>query len=372
MQTQFTDRVTIEGMRRTNDGYLVGTVRCARVGCQDYAGHELGQPDLKVITVYRPPEAVFNKDSMATFVGKPVTLGHPPEMVDASNWKKYAAGDIGEKVARDGEFIQVPITLMDADVAKAVEDGTREISMGYTTPTVMQDGVAPDGTPYQAVQTGPIKINHLAIVDKARGGDKLRVGDGAQNWDAAAAPLNPPDAKTEDNMSDGKTLTSVVLGDEAVQVTADSARSIEKFKTDSAKRLSDAENKHKSEMKEKDKELAKKDAEIDGLKAKVLSDEDIDKRVSERAALIDQARAIHKDLDPKGMSDADIRRAVVTAKRGKEALDGKSEAYVDAAFDIIAADHKPKDSFADTMQGGVQTHDADPWAFADQTKEKTA
>ena len=94
MTSQFTDAATISGTRRTNDGYLVADVRCARAGCQDYAGADFGLVG-GTVTVYRPESAVFAKDSLATFAGKPVTVNHPPEMVTADNWKQYAAGDIG-------------------------------------------------------------------------------------------------------------------------------------------------------------------------------------------------------------------------------------------------------------------------------------
>lgn len=154
---RFTDAVTLANTRKTNDGYLVAEIRCARTGCQTYLGSEIGVQDKDKVTVYRPESTVFNRDSMATFAGKPITIGHPSEMVTAENWKDHAVGDIGEDIARDGEFIRVPIKLMDAAAIKQVEDGMREVSMGYTTPISLEDGVAPDGTPYQAVQTGPLR-----------------------------------------------------------------------------------------------------------------------------------------------------------------------------------------------------------------------
>ena len=181
---QFTDLADISGIRVTADGYMVGQVRCARTGCQTYMATDIGLPGSGTVSVYRPPEVVFAKDSLATFAGKPVCMGHPPEMVTSDNWRTYAVGDIGTEIARDGEFVSVPYKIMDAAAIKAVQDGTRQISMGYTTGLSIEDGVAPDGTPYQVVQTGPIRINHLAIVPQARGGSNLRIGDGAD----ASAP----------------------------------------------------------------------------------------------------------------------------------------------------------------------------------------
>lgn len=166
---KFEDRAEISGMRITNDGYMVGDVRCARVGVQQYLARELGMPVDGVINVYRPESSVFDKSSLATFAGKPVTLLHPSEPVTSENWKDYAVGDIGSEIARDGDFVRVPIKLMDLNAIKSVQDGTREISMGYTCEIEFEDGITNDGQSYQAIQRGPIRINHLAIVPEARG-----------------------------------------------------------------------------------------------------------------------------------------------------------------------------------------------------------
>jgi len=331
---QFTDATSLSGTRITADGYLVADVLCARTGCQTYLASELGMVG-DTVTVFRPESAVFSKDSMATFAGKPVTLGHPPEMVTADNWKTYAIGDIGEDIARDGEFIRVPIKMMDAAAIRAVNDGTREISMGYTTPIAMQDGVAPDGTPYQAVQTGPIKINHLALVDRARGGSNLRIGD-ADHW--GASPIPQADMKGS-QMAD--TLRKIVVDGLQVETTDAGATAIEKLtKTIATKdaEIADASVAHKAALDAKDGVLAAKDAEIAKLKAEKLSDADLDARVASRVDLVGKAKAVAKDLDTKGMSDADIRKAAVVAALGDAAVADKSEAYIEARFDMLAED----------------------------------
>ena len=358
----FTDRAALEGARLTGDGYLVATVKCARTGCQDYAAAELGLTDRQgSITVYRPESAVFAKDSLATYAGKPVTVNHPPVMVDSTNWKEYAAGEVGGEIARDGEFVVVPMKLMDAAAIQAVQDGTREISMGYTTPLEMADGVAPDGTPYQAVQTGPIKINHLAIVPKARGGSELRIGDSADKW--GVSPLITTADTKGSQMAD--TLQTVVLGDQAAQVAVADAPKIEAFKAAMAKKLSDAEKKmsekedeYAEKMAAKDAEIAKKDAAIAALEDAKLSDADLDAKVSARADLIGKAKAVADGIETTGKADADIRKAAVAKALGDAAVEGKTQAYIDARFDILVEDaekrdpaQKMKDSQRQTVTG---------------------
>ena len=343
----FTDRAALEGARLTSDGYLVATVKCARTGCQDYAAAELGLTDRQgAVTVYRPESAVFAKDSLATYAGKPVTVNHPPVMVDANNWKEYAAGEIGSEIARDGEFVVVPMKLMDAAAIQAVQDGARELSMGYTTPLELSDGIAPDGTPYQAVQTGPIRINHMALVSKARGGPKLRIGDSADKW--GVSPLITTADTKGRQMAD--TLQTVVLGDQAAQVAVADAPKIEAYKAAMAKQLADAmtekekaDEEHAEKMAAKDAEIAKKDAAIAALEDAKLSDADLDAKVAARADLIGKAKAVADGIETTGMADADIRKAAVAKALGDAAVEGKTQAYIDARFDILVEDAEKRD-----------------------------
>ena len=120
-------------VRETRDGYLVATPLVARTGIQEYRGIELGRADMDVVRVFRPESEVFHKDAMASLAFRPITVNHPPDMVDSKNWRKYAVGQVGEEVARDGEFIRVPIMLMDGDAIRDVKSGKREISLGYTS-----------------------------------------------------------------------------------------------------------------------------------------------------------------------------------------------------------------------------------------------
>ncbi len=331
MTVKFTDTAPLTGTRITTDGYLVGEVLCARAGCQTYLASELGLVG-DTVTVYRPEDVVFDRASLASFAGKPVTMGHPTEAVTAENWKAHAIGDVGTDIARDGEFVRVHYKIMDGAAIAAIQAGdAREVSMGYTTPVAMQDGTAPDGTKYQAVQTGPIRINHLAVVKSARGGSQLRIGDGAFSW--GSAPITLSDKK-EDNMSDA--LKMVVLGDKAVSVAVADAPAIEAFKSDQAKALTDATAAHEKALAVKDATLAAKDAEIAALQAKVMTDVQLDARVSDRAALVTKAKAIAPDLKTDGLADAAIRKAAVVAKIGDMA--GKSDAYIDARFDILCDD----------------------------------
>lgn len=360
---KITDSVTLGDARVNDAGYLEANARTARVGIQQYLGVEMGRPDLDVVNVYRDESEVFKKLSLDTFSKIPITLDHPAEPVTAANWKDVAVGTTGDEVLRDGEYLKIGLKITDAEAVKAIQNGKRELSVGYSTDIIWEDGVAADGTPYQARQTN-IAANHIAIVDRGRAGSKARIGDGA--WGASPfiedKPGLAPITKSNkgDTMSDA--LKTVVLGDKAVQVSVADVAAIEAFKADSAKALADAKAEHDKAIAAKDAELAKKDAEIDDLKGKVLDAAALDKLVQARGDLIATAKAIAADVKVEGLSDAEIRKAVVVAKLGDEAVKDKAEAYIDARFDILAEDAaKNADPVRDALKGGVKTVANDAW-----------
>lgn len=81
--------------------------------------------------------------------------------------------------------------------------------------------------------------------------------------------------------------------------------------------------------------------------------------MAERQELVDAAKAIKSDLKIDGLSNADIKKAVVRGVLGDAAVDakvaGKAEAYVDAfydaSFDMIAGDAKSTQDTASAISG---------------------
>jgi hypothetical protein len=358
-ERRFIDFAPIAGARITTDGYMVAEVRCARTGCQDYRASEIGLVGDDIVTVYRPESAVFDKASLATYAGKPVTVGHPAEPVTADNWREHGVGEVGTEIARDGEFVRVALKLMDGAAIRAVQDGMREISMGYTTPLAIVDGVAPDGTPYQAMQTGPIRINHLAIVPKARGGEALRIGDGSTDGgtDRARWGATPITDRKENDMPDGIPTRTVMIDGLPVVTTDAGAQALEKLSktiADMQAKLTDADARVASAVAANEKAMAAKDAEIADLKAQVLTEDAKAKMIADRVALETLAAKIAPAVKPSGLTDAALRKAVVVAKLGDAAVADKSEVYIDARFDILAEDAGRADPLRAAF-AGVQT-----------------
>lgn len=357
--TKFEDTVEAGAMRMTSDGYLVGEVRCARTGIQQYMASDVGIPGHGIVNVYRPEKTVFSKDSMATFAGKPVTLRHPPVAVTAENWKQYAIGDIGGEIARDGEFIRVPVKIMDSDAIRDIQAGVSEISMGYTCDIEIANGVTPEGEHYDAIQTGHIKINHLAAVERARGGSKLRIGDGADNWGASPVSTVPTrDSQKEASMPD---LKKVVVDGLTIDTTEQGAQIIDKLQNtvqDSAKALTDAKAEHKTAIEAKDEEIGTLKADLAAAKAAAVID--VDKLVADRSALVTQVKAIDAKIDPAGKSDAELRKAAVASRLGDEMVADAGESEINGMFKAIAKGAgAAADPVRDAFSRGVTANDAD-------------
>ncbi len=176
----FRDRAEIKGAARiTPEGYFVADALVARANnIQEYRARELGLSDRapdELVRVFRPEAEVFAADSLATAAHLPITLDHPPVMVDATNWREYSRGDTDAQVLRDGEFIRIPLRVTDAAAVTSVRTDRKEFSLGYAADLKLEAGVF-DGQPYDASVTN-IRYNHLAACRAARGGPELRIVD---------------------------------------------------------------------------------------------------------------------------------------------------------------------------------------------------
>ncbi len=352
MHCEFIDTVAASNVRTTADGYLVADAAVARTGIQEYLGSEVGRPDMPIVRVYRPEEEVFSRDSLNSYAHRPMTNNHPDGPVVSKNWRQHSVGQTGGEVVRDGEFVRVSMVLMDQAAIDDYKSGKRELSMGYSAEIEFVDGVTPDGEQFDAIQRS-LKMNHLALVDKARGGDRLRIGDrSGPDADNNGPTENQP--KGANTMADN--LRKVVLDGLTIETTEQGEQAIAKLQgivSDSAKQLTDAQAVHDAAIAAKDAEMAKKDAEIESLKAKVLSDADIDKRVSERADLVTTAKGL-VDHDYSGMGGDAIKAHVVKAKFGDAAVTDKSQAYIDARFDVLVEQGAPADPVRVAMNAKPQ------------------
>ncbi len=355
------DTVSLGDARVNDAGYLEANARTARIGIQQYLGAELGRPDLGIVNVYRDEAEVFSKRSLDTFSKIPVTLDHPSGPVTAETWKDVAVGTTGDEVLRDGEYLKIGLKITDAAAVKAVQNGKRELSVGYATDIVWEDGTSPDGTPYQARQTA-IMADHIAIVSRGRAGSEVRIGD-AGKW--GAAPITPTMDKEMRTMSDA--LRTVVVDGLSVITTDQGAQAIDKLQkalADSAANITKLQDEHTKTLATKDEEIGKLKADL--KTAQDAAKIDVDKLVADRAELVETVKAIDTKIETAGKSDADLRKAAVAAKLGDEMVKDASDAEILGMFKAVAKDTKAADPVADAIRSGIKPTVTDAKAQADK------
>lgn len=160
-------------MTDTPEGYLIcHDVPINRTGEQIYLARELqldGDPE-RCVTVHRYPEDVFDPAALASFEGKDVTAGHPPEGVVPENHAMYSRGHV-QNVRRAGEQTLADLHIKDPNLISDIKNGViREVSCGY------QCRYELDGTGYRQTH---IRGNHVAVVLRGRAGHDIAIKDAA-------------------------------------------------------------------------------------------------------------------------------------------------------------------------------------------------
>jgi hypothetical protein len=163
------DALEFPKVSKTKEGFLRGKSIVTRVGVFEYLD-ENGS----IRKELRHPDDVFNPDSLSSIKMIPVTDGHPPVFIDSNNAVDFQAGYTGEEyeIIKD-KHISVSVTVTHKSLIDKILLGEKpEISMGYETVLVKEDGVY-DGEKYEFRQTN-IRYNHLASVDRGRAGRDAR------------------------------------------------------------------------------------------------------------------------------------------------------------------------------------------------------
>jgi hypothetical protein len=178
-------------------GFWRGEATIARVGVFEYS-----DASGKTWREFVPPETLSEQGWLDSMSLAPVTLEHPPELIDADNVKRYSVGTLGGEVEYDDGRCDADIVVQDAAAVGAVQKGVREVSCGYLCAVEWVAGEYLDSFgvahPFDAVQRQRIG-NHLALTQRGRQGDTVALrGDSAAYRSDGAAWMVPMADKTAD------------------------------------------------------------------------------------------------------------------------------------------------------------------------------
>lgn len=183
MQYFFTTRLGETRFLQADGSLLCKDVPIARTGTQVYLPEEIDlEPDASgTVTVWRTEDEVFSPETMASFEGVAVTLGHPEGesgeiiFVNPSNFAELAHGHI-QNVRRGTEdksdLLLADVLVKRQEAIDAINSGLTDVSCGYDA---QYKQLAPGkGRQYQ------ITGNHLAVgIPKGRAGAVCAIGDSA-------------------------------------------------------------------------------------------------------------------------------------------------------------------------------------------------
>ncbi len=300
------DRMPLRATR-TSEGFVQDTAVLTRTGVFEYR-----QPNGSVRREYRPPEEVFHADSLASYRGKPITIGHPG-LVTSKNAKLHTCGACLGEGRADGDNVLGDLMIYDTS---AIDAGAKELSNGYTLELDETPGEI-NGERYDAVQRN-IRVNHIALVPRGR------AGNARLNLDAADADTTEEDTTmtmVKVRLDSGISYDAAPEVANALQATQD-ALTVAKSDVDKEKARADAA------------EAKLKDAEKNADKIR----QDAAAAAKARLKLEDSATKVGAEFK-QDASDTDIRTAVIKKVRGDSFdLSGKSEGYIEAAYDLAVAE----------------------------------
>ena len=251
----FTPSKLSENIRETPEGFLLCLgVPLARTGWQEYGPGEtpLDVGDDGRVWVYRDPKEVFSPRTMASFLGKSVTIKHPTDFVEPKNWKTLTHGSIqnvrkGAEKDEDGEEMMLADLLITDEMAIGlVTKGLREVSCGYDA-EYEETGVG-EGKQINIIG------NHVALVEQGRAGPTYAIKDHKGKVD----PMNLKEMK--------KQIAALSQTIDSIEDDSDAAAKLAKKKAKTGDKVSDEDMPAFDEMMSMMKDMQEKMADM--MKAK--------------------------------------------------------------------------------------------------------
>ena len=271
---------------KTPEGYIIDTPIIARTGIQMY------MRDGKPVAEYRPAEEVFSPKSLASFVGRPLTIDHPSFMVRSDNVKNVVVGAILGEPWQDGQNLRATVVVHDKRAVDLIEKGLKaELSVGYTVETEQVAGITPEGAKYDAVQRN-IRCNHLSIVTRGRAGN-ARFSKEFPRMDEQKQPV------------ESATVDQLQARCDALQAEVERLKGEVKPVEITSEQLAEIRSQ---------------------IETAVRAD------VAEEYAAADVAKQF--GVKPEGSAIATMK-AVLAHAQPSVKLDGKSDEYIRAAFDVV-------------------------------------
>ncbi len=373
-------------INRTSEGFVTVPAVISGVGVQRYYAGEFPRDEipeqfqdnpLREIHLLRSREEVFDGESVQSFNGLPLTNNHPPQMIDASNVKRYMVGISRDDTKEDKGRLKNDLRVMDGETLSDIEGGKQAVSCGYNMTILWTSGVDLQYGAYDGIQT-EIRGNHIAIVDEARGGIELRLqlhdswdeqrhheSWSKVDWESLKTELGDgsPGAENIKPKPKGKQMAKRTINGIEVEFEESSVQAVDCLVTSLADKDTELQT-TQTQLKDARAEAETLKGQLAAEKAK-NNEETINAELTERFAAVDHLRQLDPKLEWKGKTPDQIRRDLIAKHRPGIELKDSTPEFVNGVFLTLEQDLQKSDKQKEGFRKALASDDQpDPDDFS--------
>lgn len=386
----------------TDEGYLVDHPILTSCGIFEYTN-----PDGSVRRELRLPEYVFDEESLKTYKGKPIIITHDAGVVDKSNVDREQVGTILSEGTRDGEDVRAEIIIHDTDAMKksGLKELSLGYNLVLLEEPGIWNGEHYDAIQTQIVINHLAIVASARAGEQARlnidsseknllrGGKKMKIKntrridgesltpeeleqaikeykakraeEAVDSEEEVVEDVNSDDesqeeeavSADEDDTQEGSTPEDIAQlvkdrkdrrdnepqDDDAKKVIAEQNEDIDMLLAALEKLIAETKANADSQAEEEsmDEEEENKDSSED--ESKSLNADSADKIVRQRLAICRIGDKLNMD-GLENMSIKQAKRAIISKVLPAMRVDGKSESYIDAMYDLAVGEVKNRKS----------------------------
>ena len=386
----------------TDEGYLVDHPILTSCGIFEYTN-----PDGSVRRELRLPEYVFDEESLKTYKGKPIIITHDAGVVDKSNVDREQVGTILSEGTRDGEDVRAEIIIHDTDSMKksGLKELSLGYNLVLLEEPGVWNGEHYDAIQTQIVINHLAIVASARAGEQARlnidsseknllrGGKKMKIKNTRRIDGESLTPeeleqaIKEYKAKRAEEAVDSEeeVIEDVNSDDESQEEEAVSADEddVQEGSTpeDIAQLVKDRKDRRDNEPQDEDakKVIAEQNEDIDMLLAALekliaetkanadsqAEEESMDEEEENKDSSEDESKSLNADSADKivrqrlaicrigdklnmdgleNMSIKQAKRAIISKVLPAMRVDGKSESYIDAMYDLAVGEVKNRKS----------------------------
>lgn len=386
----------------TDEGYLVDHPILTSCGIFEYTN-----PDGSVRRELRLPEYVFDEESLKTYKGKPIIITHDAGVVDKSNVDREQVGTILSEGTRDGEDVRAEIIIHDTDAMKksGLKELSLGYNLVLLEEPGVWNGEHYDAIQTQIVINHLAIVASARAGEQARlnidsseknllrGGKKMKIKNTRRIDGESLTPEELEQAikeykakRAEEAVDSEEEVIEDVNSDnesqeeEAVSVDEDDTQE-GSTPEDIAQLVKDRKDRRDNEPQDEDakKVIAEQNEDIDMLLAALekliaetkanadsqAEEESMDEEEENKDSSEDESKSLNADSTDKivrqrlaicrigdklnmdgleNMSIKQAKRAIISKVLPAMRVDGKSESYIDAMYDLAVGEVKNRKS----------------------------